>query len=210
MPRCFYLHGFASGPQSYKAQYLRARLAEVGQTLLVPDFNTGGFLGLSLTRQIEQVSQLISRFPEPTILIGSSFGGLTAAWVAERCPQVAQIILLAPAFEFSKYLQLHLGERYAQWRQDRDILLYHHGYGRESGLSYGFVEDLTRYRDAALKRSLPTLIIHGRQDEIIPASVSQRYQSSRPWVTLDLIADDHSLTESISYIWRCIRPALSR
>ena len=32
-----YLHGFASGPASTKAQLFRARLAERGATLAIPD-----------------------------------------------------------------------------------------------------------------------------------------------------------------------------
>ncbi len=204
-----YLHGFASGPQSHKAQYLQARLKEVGQPLAVPDLNTGGFFGLTLTRQIEQVGSLVLRYGGPTVLIGSSFGGLTAAWVAEHQPKVEQLVLLAPAFDFLKYLRLRVKEQSRQWREDGKMSLYHYGFQREEPLSYSFVEDLAQYPDAELRRSLPTLIIHGLQDDVIPASASQSYQSARPWVVLDSVEDDHALTQSLPYIWQRLRVQLT-
>ena len=100
-PEYIYLHGFASSPQSGKAQYLRDRFdikAKIKLNIL--DLNQGDFTNLSLTRQIRQT---VAAFPSqelPIILIGSSFGGLTATWVANKCPQVTSLILLAPAFGF--------------------------------------------------------------------------------------------------------------
>lgn len=49
-----YLHGFASGPQSVKAQFLQYQFAELGQTLHILDLNQGGFTQLTLSRQIQQ------------------------------------------------------------------------------------------------------------------------------------------------------------
>ncbi|MGF1538527.1 MAG: YqiA/YcfP family alpha/beta fold hydrolase [Elainellaceae cyanobacterium] len=203
--RCIYLHGFASGPLSYKAEYLEAKFAEFGQTLVVPDLNLGGFYNLTLTRQIEQVSALVRQSAEPTVLIGSSFGGLTAAWVAEHCHEVSRLVLLAPAFSFLRYLKLGLGAQQSQWQQDGEISLYHYGFRQEKMLSYGFVVDLARYRDEELRRSLPTLIIHGRRDDVIPLSASQCYGNSRPWVSADWVDDDHTLAQSIPYIWHCLK-----
>ncbi|MBW4549590.1 MAG: alpha/beta fold hydrolase [Aphanocapsa sp. GSE-SYN-MK-11-07L] len=97
-PVYIYLHGFASGPKSTKAVYLSDRFANAGVPLVVPDLNQDNFYHLTLSRQIAQVEALLP-VDTPITLIGSSFGGLTAAWVAQRCPQVARLILLAPAFQ---------------------------------------------------------------------------------------------------------------
>lgn len=208
-PRCVYLHGFASGPSSYKAQSLQAKFAELDQTLAVPDLNSSGFFSLTLTRQIEQVSALIHQSAEPTVLIGSSFGGLTAAWVAERCLQVNRLILLAPAFDFLKYLKLSLGERQGQWQRDGEISLYHYGFQQEKRLSYSFVVDLEQYRDENLRRSLLTLIVRGRRDDVIPMSASQHYSSSRHWVRVDWVDDDHTLAQSMPHIWQRLKQQMT-
>jgi predicted esterase YcpF (UPF0227 family) len=52
-----YLHGFGSGPQSAKATFFRQRLQQVGIPVQVPDLNQDNFAQLTLTRQIQQVSE---------------------------------------------------------------------------------------------------------------------------------------------------------
>ena len=83
MANYIYLHGFASSPLSAKAQYLDSCFRECQIDLEIPDLNQGDFSHLTLTRQLQQVENL---FPakKPVVLIGSSFGGLTAAVLAER------------------------------------------------------------------------------------------------------------------------------
>lgn len=98
MLQWFYLHGLAS-VKSRKAQLLGAFLQERGQTLHRIDFNDGGFSHLTVSRQIRQVSARIAQ-EERVVLIGSSLGGLTAAWVAQESLMVERLVLLAPAFGF--------------------------------------------------------------------------------------------------------------
>ncbi|MEM9509306.1 MAG: YqiA/YcfP family alpha/beta fold hydrolase, partial [Cyanobacteria bacterium P01_E01_bin.35] len=93
MTAYIYLHGFASSPQSSKAQYLRDRFAAQNLQLKVLDLNQEGFTSLTLTRQIKQT---IAAFPDsniPVTLIGSSFGALTSAWVAQQQHQVNNLVL---------------------------------------------------------------------------------------------------------------------
>ena len=96
-----YLHGFASSPNSTKAKYLHQCFRQFRLELEIPDLNTDDFSHLTLTRQLNQVA---NSFTEPSInLIGSSFGGLTAAHLAEHYTQVERLVLLAPAFGFLNY-----------------------------------------------------------------------------------------------------------
>ncbi|GFE71657.1 YqiA/YcfP family alpha/beta fold hydrolase [Chroococcus sp. FPU101] len=78
-----YLHGFASSPNSAKAQYINERFSELNHSLIIPDFNQNDFSHLTLSRQIRQISQLLP-LDTPVTLLGSSFGGLTAAYLAEN------------------------------------------------------------------------------------------------------------------------------
>ncbi|TAD78991.1 MAG: alpha/beta fold hydrolase [Oscillatoriales cyanobacterium] len=204
--RYFYLHGFASGPQSFKARDLAARFRSRGQELTLLDFNDGGFADLTLTRQIQQVERAIAAEPsQPVTLIGSSFGGLTALWVAERCPQVARLVLLAPALGFPRsWHRRLLPEQVAAWERSGELLVYHYGEQRQSPLKFGFLQDADRYDSSTLRRSLPTLILHGRADETVSINLSRDWVRDRNWVELIELDTDHGMGSAIDTIWQVI------
>lgn len=201
----FYLHGFASGPQSAKAVYLGDRFQDLPLDLNIPDLNQGDFFNLTLTRQIRQVE---AAFPasEAVTLIGSSFGGLTAAWVAQQQPQVQRLILLAPAFEFlSRQLSI-LGEvQVKHWQTQTYLEFYHYSEQRPLPLSYQFVQDLAQYPDAQLQRSVSTLILHGIHDDIIPIKASEDFVAQRSWANLVELDSDHTLSNVKAKIWEIVR-----
>ncbi|WP_017324254.1 YqiA/YcfP family alpha/beta fold hydrolase [Synechococcus sp. PCC 7336] len=206
-PTFFYLHGFASGPSSSKGVFLKQQLAQSDNIdLQIPDFNEGGFTHLTVSRQIEQVCD---RLPNsPTILIGSSLGGLTAAWVAEQMPQVERVILLAPAFEFARRWQMALGrEAIAAWQAHGKRSFFHYGQQAELPLHYRFVEDALGYNEAQLKRQVPTAIVHGRQDDVVPVRVSRQFAGDRDWVELLELDSDHALGDEASKaaIWKTVQ-----
>lgn len=194
-----YLHGFASGPTSAKATFIRDRFAALGISLLLPDLNQDNFFHLTLSRQIQQVEALLPH--QRVTIIGSSFGGLTAAWLAQRQAQICRLILLAPAFEFLDHWLPQLGPQLLEWQTQGAIPVYHYGQGRSLSLSYDFVTDLASYPDAQLQRPVETLIIHGRQDEVIPISASQKFAYSRSWVNLIECESDHSLGKVLVDLW---------
>lgn len=203
-----YLHGFASGPQSYKAQALKARFAALGQSLQIPDLNQGNFGTLTLSRQIQQTRELILAQSRPTVIIGSSLGGLTAAWVAEQPDlqeRIAKLVLLAPAFQFLAQWLPRLGEAtLEQWQQQGVWPIYHYAEQTQRPLHYGFVEDAQRYDDAALGGQIPTLICHGLADEVIAIEASRAYAAPRPWVTLVELPSDHTLGNVEAEIWQAL------
>lgn len=199
-----YLHGFASSPQSAKAIYLRDRFAALQINLNIPDLNQGDFSHLTITRQLGQIE---AEFPlgVPITLIGSSLGGLTAAWLGQRCLQVQRLVLLAPAFQFLSHWLPQLGEEKLQRaRAEQYLMVYHYGEKRSLPLNYEFVLDAARYRDEQLLRPIPTLILHGCQDEVIPIQASRDF-ARRPWVKLIELDSDHSLGNVMAEIWQAIQ-----
>ncbi|WP_448560834.1 YqiA/YcfP family alpha/beta fold hydrolase [Trichothermofontia sp.] len=197
-----YLHGFASSPNSAKAKYFRSRFRRVGLSLQIPDLNQPSFTDLTLTRQIQQVEALIQD-AEAVTLIGSSLGGLTAAWVGERNPQVDRLVLLAPAFGFLAHWLPKLGDaKLQQWQAQQTLPVYHYGTKTELPLNYRFIADFYQYDDTALQRPLSTLILHGIHDDTIPVTASRTYAQSRSWVTLQELDSDHTLASVISQLWQ--------
>ncbi|WOD38479.1 YqiA/YcfP family alpha/beta fold hydrolase [Nodosilinea sp. E11] len=205
MPQYLYLHGFASSPQSAKAQAMKTRLAARGIPLIIPDLNQGDFAHLTLSRQIQQVSALILAQSEPTVLIGSSLGGLTAAWVAQQVSltkHIEKLVLLAPAFDFLKQWLPRLGpDAIAAWRDQGTLSVYHYTEQRQIPLHYGFITDAQGYTDEDLRAKIPTLILHGTHDETIAIEASRAYAATRSWVHLVELPSDHALTDVEPEIW---------
>jgi uncharacterized protein len=197
-----YLHGFASGPQSTKAVDLRDRFAQQGIALNIPDLNQGDFFNLTLTRQLQQCEAILATQPEPWTILGSSLGGLTAAWLGQRNASVERLVLLAPAFEFLSHWQQQLGAaQLEQWQQSGAIEVYHHVEAQSIPLGYAFWTDAGLYNETALDRPSPTLIVHGVMDDVVPVEASQRYVAQRPWCKLIEMQSDHGLTDVLPDIW---------
>jgi uncharacterized protein len=202
-----YLHGFASSARSAKANFFRARFQELGIDLAIPDLNGEDFSTLTLSRQIEQVAREYLAADFPTTVIGSSLGGFMAAWLAQEYASVRRIVLLAPAFGF---LEQNREEKILQeWERSGWLSVYHYGYQRSIPLHYEFLRDLQRYRDPEPIRELPTLILHGRADEVIAIDRVREYKKTRPWAQLIEMDSDHSLTKVMPHIWLEIRQFLA-
>lgn len=196
-----YLHGFASGANSRKAQFFQERFAEKGQELIVPDFNAGGFSNFTITRQLQQTASYFEP-DQPVTLIGSSLGGWAALLLAQQYPQIEQLILLAPALGFPQPWLSKIGDdnlRY--WQQTGSWPIYHYIERREVPLAYNFVQDAQQYAAQEFTRQLPTLIFHGKNDEVVPIELSQHYATNHPEVTLHVLDSDHGLGNVLPLIW---------
>ena len=198
-----YLHGFASSPQSHKAQYLSNRFGEKGINLQVLDLNQNDFTNLTLTRQINQTVANFTDSDTPITLIGSSFGGLTSVWIAEKYPQVQRLVLLAPAFNFASYWRNKLGEEQMQhWKESGFLSVYHYREDKLLPLSYRFCVDIYQYEQSLLQRKIPTLILHGQHDETIPIQASIDYAKQLSHVKLITLVSDHSLGDKMEIVWQ--------
>jgi len=206
MNRFIYLHGFASSPLSNKARYLGDRFAELEIDLNIPDLNQGDFSHLTITRQLQLVEAELLLNPTPVTVIGSSLGGLTAAWLGQKHIQVERLVLLAPAFGFLAHWLPQLGaEKLQQWQAEQYLMVYHYGEKRSLPLSYEFVLDATQYQDEHLLRPIPTLILNGRHDEVIPVQASRNFAQKRPWVQIIELDSDHALGNVLPKIWQAIQ-----
>ena len=197
-----YLHGFASGTGSTKAKYIRQQFANIGIELQVPDLNQDDFTHLTVSRQIAQVVDLFPK-NDPITLIGSSLGGWVSTIIAQDYPQVEKLVLLAPAFSFLNHWLPKIGDRQLNmWENTYYLSIYHHALKNLSPLHYNFVVDARRYPLAQIDRVLPTLIIHGISDDVIPISASRDFAQDRCWVKLLEWESDHQLTNVSDRIWQ--------
>ena len=200
----FYLHGFASGPDSSKGQFFRQRFAELGYELKLPDLTEGDFENTTLSRQLALLDRVVGA--SPAVLIGSSMGAYLAALFAARHPRrVPGVVLLAPAFDLGRYWAASLGEDVVrEWRERGQRQVYHFGEKQIRNLSYRLLEDALQYEGFPDVRQ-PALVVHGRADETVDHRLSLRFAEDRSNAEVVLYDSDHQLLNVLDEIWERVR-----
>ncbi|MFN7134747.1 MAG: YqiA/YcfP family alpha/beta fold hydrolase [Myxococcales bacterium] len=189
-----YLHGFASGPLSTKAQHFRRAFGALGLPLEIPALDEGDFEHLTLSGQLRVVERLLADRPGPHVLLGSSMGGYLAALHAAK-HEVAALVLMAPAVDFAARWQERLGpDAIAQWREAGSVEVFHHALGRTAPLAFGLYEDALRHAPWP-RVTAPTLVLHGRNDDVVPQARVERWVGMNPSATLRLYESGHELTD---------------
>lgn len=203
----FYLHGFASSPQSTKAAMVAERLHPRGLVVRCPDFNQPDFSTLTVTRMIDQTRRAIAALPPaPVVLIGSSLGAFVAVHVAAMPPphaasRVERLVLLAPALDFGGNRMRTLGpDGVGRWRETNRLDVYHYAYGKVLPMQYALYEDAAQYDAFALTLDMPMLVFQGTRDEAVDPATVERFARARPNVTLRMFEDDHQLVASMPAI----------
>jgi pimeloyl-ACP methyl ester carboxylesterase len=189
-----YLHGFASGPSSAKARLIVPPFESKGYFVAVPDQNEGDFLHLTMTRALDLAKRHLR---DRTLIVGSSLGGYLASLIAQRDDRVKAMVLMAPAFDLAARLRARYGEeQLRRWQKNGSIEVDHYAWGGKRAIGYGFIEDAEK-QPARPPIRVPTYILQGRRDEVVdPAIVTEVAKQNAAFVELDLVDDEHALTDS--------------
>ena len=199
-PGYLFLHGLASVRAGEKSEHILAHARECGRAFVRFDFrghgeSSGALERITLSGLLEDARAALAA-AGPSLLIGSSLGGLVASWLAaENHPDVLGLVLLAPAFGFLPRLDAmarDAGGRIAIHSSDTPTLLH------ESAL-----DDARGYDECALPEriTVPLLVVHGEHDEAVPLADAERFFASVPherkrmWV---VPGGDHRLNEPIA------------
>lgn len=178
-------HGFLSHKNSSTNKALTRTLVERGIATLRFDFfgqgeSDGPFEAISVTTAHGQALAAVAWAADHGYraigLIGSSFGGLVALLAAADEPRLRCLGLKCPVPDFPELLRLEFGpEGMAEWEQTETIPDVTGGPGRLR-LRYGFFDDCLRHDGygAAEKVTIPTLIVQGDRDELVPLHQAQR------------------------------------
>ena len=197
--RVVYLHGFASSPQSGKAQFFAEKFGALGVPFAAPQLDEGNFEGLTISGQLRVVEREVRG--EPVVLMGSSLGGYLAALYAARHAEVEKLVLLAPAFQFpTRWRARYTAEELELWRRRGTIPFFHYGFKQERELGFKIVDDALQYEDEPAFPQ-PALVLHGRRDEVVPAELSKAFAERHPNVTLRLVDSGHELTDVLDRLW---------
>ena len=176
-----YLHGFRSGPQSFKAQALGARMAEsgLGQQWWCEQLAWAPFDAMA------QVSRVIEACAgnKPT-LVGSSLGGYYATWLAERFGLRA--VVVNPSVLSHITLEPYLGP---QQRMYSDEILE---------LTSAHLEQLRALEVPRLAEPAHYWLLAETGDEVLDyRQAAARYAGARQTI---LSGGDHSFTRWPDYL----------
>jgi pimeloyl-ACP methyl ester carboxylesterase len=202
MNRIIYLHGFASSPASSKARFFAQYLRDRGAIVDIPDLAAGDFENLTLTSQLDVIERAAAGQPvsRPVSLIGSSMGGYLAALYAQRHPEVARLVLLAPAFCFARRWAERLGAKaLAEWRDTGTMNVFHYGDNCTRKLAYTLLEDARQFPDYPDVRQ-PAMIFHGEHDDIVPPQFSVEFAAAHPNASFEILDSGHELINVLDYM----------
>jgi hypothetical protein len=194
-PRFLYLHGFASGPHSTKAIVFAEHYAKRGIPIDRLDLRVPSFEHLRLSAMIATVQAAIGGDRDRAVVIGSSLGGLTAARVAERDPRVAALILLAPSFQLiARWRELPGWDDWRRlgWREVHDYKT-----GQLARIDFTFADEAMTIDVGYPDVRVPTLILHGKTDDVVSITRSQEFAAGKPHVQLVELDDGHELVGSV-------------
>ena len=172
-------HGFLSDKQSRTNRRLTELLVPQGIATFRFDWHGMGetqehFSNLSLKQCEDQLDAAFHVLQERGIdrlgLVGSSFGGLLAILSAPRLHGLLALGLKCPVVDFAESLRLEFGkEAMANWKAT-NLIPNIIGDSSAIPLHYSFYEECLTYDAYAVLPhiQMPTLIVHGAQDELIP------------------------------------------
>jgi len=189
--RILFAHGFEGSPSGSKPTYFHEHL---GHQVIAPLLHTTGW---TIKDQASVLLQALDDDDDIDILVGSSMGGLAASIVSSWRPERnIGLLLLAPAFgRISTFIEGLTTTEQTRWRENGTHPYHHHGVGATIELPWSFIE-----KGADLEWTLPqhpTIIIHGREDDLVPLENSLDVAHRSSWVTaVHCPPDGHRLKDS--------------
>lgn len=202
-PRWLYLHGFGSGPGSAKGVALSERFAGRGVDLQRLNLRKPSLEGLRFSAMLATVKAALGGASDRAVVFGSSLGGLTACRVAEQDARVAALVLLAPAFRFLDRWRHRFPRELEAWRARGWHEAKDYTTGAMARIDYGFVEELVAMdgvADGWPDVRVPTLIVHGVNDDVVEVDLSRTWAKGKAHVRLVEVNDGHELTASLDVI----------
>ena len=184
-------HGFLSSKESRTNRRLTQLLVAQGISTFRFDWfgmgeSEGEFGHLTVSKCCDQLQRAITHmraYGYHTVgLIGSSFGGLVSILVGQDHPELQAIGLKCPVPDFPEMLEQEFGlDGIEEWKRTNYIPNVTGG-AEPIFLHFAFYENCraSNAYDAARNINAPVLIVHGKQDELVPLHQIHRLEDALP------------------------------
>ncbi len=200
-------HGFGSSKNSRTYVELQRRLNKFQLSTFRFDFfghgeSEGKFKDITISEAIDDILCAIKLLKSKSYselgLIGSSFGGIASIITASKVNDLFVLALKSPVSNFEdKFLATTSKEAMDKWKK-KGYHYYVRSDGERKKINYTFFEDCKNNDgyDAAKKIKIPTLIVHGDNDESVPISQSKKTATLIQRCTLKIIRGaDHQYSK---------------
>jgi pimeloyl-ACP methyl ester carboxylesterase len=191
-----YLPGLGTGPRSIKGRALANQLALHGVALRCLDLRVPSFRWMRLAAMLEAVQSALADATDPVVLLGTSFGGYVAAQVAARDRRVAALVLYAPALHLASLRHWHPRVT-ALWDRIGWLPVPDKTERRWRRVDAGLLQELDRLPPQMPEPQIPTLLIQGTRDRMVPPALARELASRRANIRLLELADGHALSSSL-------------
>jgi len=131
----------------------------------------GDLRSITMTDLIADTAAVV-RHVGPSVLIGSSMGGLAGAWCTALHPaDVIALVLLSPALGYLPEMARQ-AESYELRRSDQSVIT----------IEERVLRDAEQYDEDALpgRINVPVLVVHGEADRIVPIAFGERLVAALP------------------------------
>ena len=187
-----YAHGFEGRPNGTKARYL---VDVLGHRLIAPEMHRYGW---TFEDHVATVLTALDENPDIRCVVGSSMGGFATAVALSRRPdRDVSCVLMAPAVGLHAVWAELLGDDgLTDWRDSGVRRHAHAGVGRDVELPFALWSQCRDEAQVVVRH--PCVIIHGRNDEVVPFANSEALAERSPGVNRLLASDDgHRLSNSL-------------
>jgi len=184
------------------SRQMAAALASEGHVVATPEYRRvgagGGWpaTGDDVRRAAERLPDLLASIDVPVgpmTLVGHSAGGQLALWLATTALEISRVVALAPVCDLREAIRLDLG-----------------GGAAQAFLEGADIDDadpmvlLEARPDAAVR------MVHGRDDEDVPVSLSRGFVARHPWAELVEVDGGHfEVIEPGSPAWPVVLRSLA-
>ena len=182
-------HGFLSNKYSRTNRRLTELLIEKGIATFYFDWfgmgdSEGTFADLTVGVCCDELEQALlfvrSKGYARIGIVGSSYGGLISTLVASHDSGLSALGLKCPVPDFPEMLRLEFGQKAMERWQTTGKIPDVVGNDKPINLRYAFYEECLTYDAyrAAQTITIPTLIVHGDHDELVPLHQVERLEQS--------------------------------
>ncbi len=184
-------HGFLSNKESRTNRRLTQLLVARGISTFRFDWfgmgeSDGEFGHVTVSRCCDQLERAITLMYAQGYrklgIIGSSFGGLITILVSENHPELHAVGLKCPVPDFPEMLEREFGPSGMEEWERTNAIPDVTGGTAPIFLDFSFYENCRAFNayEAACTINAPVLIVHGKQDELVPLHQIHRLENALP------------------------------
>ena len=180
-------HGFATSKDSSSNLMMEKILNEKGFSTFRFDFfghgeSEGDLADITLSQAVDDIISAIEFLKSSDYkkigLVGSSFGGMAGILAVSESKDIYILALKSPVSDLYELL-IQNGENFIKDWKEKGFINYQSGDSENFKLKYSFFEDVKKFNayKVAQKIKIPTLIVHGDNDESVPIQQSKKLVS---------------------------------